>query len=65
MAEAGLGVGIVPRDFIRPSDRVRIIALAEPIPPRSVCLIRRKDRPLSAAARALQAMITEAGKEPV
>ena len=63
MAEAGLGVGIVPRDFIRPSDRVRIIDLAEPIPPRSVCLIRRKDRPLSAAARALETMITEAGKE--
>lgn len=63
MAEAGLGVGIVPRDFIRPSDRVRVIDLAEPIPPRSVCLIRRKDRPLSAAARALETMITEAGKE--
>ena len=63
MAEAGLGVGIVPRDFIRPSDRVRIIDLAEPIPPRSVCLIRRKDRPLSAAARALETMIAEAGKE--
>ena len=61
--EAGLGVGIVPRDFIRPSDRVRVIDLAEPIPPRSVCLIRRKDRPLSAAARALETMITEAGKE--
>lgn len=63
MAEAGLGVGIVPRDFIRPSDRVRVVGLAEPIPPRSVCLIRRKDRPLSAAARALETMITEAGKE--
>lgn len=63
MAEAGLGVGIVPRDFIRPSDRVRVVDLAEPIPPRSVCLIRRKDRPLSAAARALETMITEAGKE--
>ena len=65
MAEAGLGVGIVPRDFIRPSDRVRIIDLAEPIPPRSVCLIRRKDRPLSAAARALETMIAEAGKESI
>lgn len=65
MAEAGLGVGIVPRDFIRPSDRVRVIDLAEPIPPRSVCLIRRKDRPLSAAARALETMITEAGKESI
>ena len=65
MAEAGLGVGIVPRDFIRPSDRVRVVDLAEPIPPRSVCLIRRKDRPLSAAARALETMITEAGKESI
>lgn len=65
MAEAGLGVGIVPRDFIRPSDRVRVIDLAEPIPPRSVCLIRRKDRPLSAAARALETMIAEAGKESI
>lgn len=60
MAEAGLGVGIVPQDFLRPSDAVRILPLEAPIPPRSVCIVKRKDRPLSAAARELERMIASA-----
>ena len=61
MVESGLGVGIVPRDFIRPSDNVRVIDLADPLPLRSVCLVKRKDQPLSVAAKELEAMIIEAG----
>lgn len=60
MAEAGLGVGIVPQDFLRPSDAVRILPLEAPIPPRSVCIVKRKDRPLSAAARELERMLASA-----
>lgn len=61
MVESGLGVGIVPRDFIRSSDHVCVIDLANPLPPRSVCLVKRKDQPLSVAARELEKMIVESG----
>ena len=62
MVESGLGIGIIPQDFIRPSDTVCVIDLAEPFPPRSVCLVKRKDQPLSVAARELEKMIIESGK---
>lgn len=61
MVESGLGIGIIPRDFIRPSDAVCVIDLAESIPPRSVCLVKRKDQPLSVAAKELEKMIVEYG----
>ena len=57
MAEAGLGVGIVPQDFIRTSDRVRTIELDEPLPPRAVCIVKRKGHPLSVAARELERIL--------
>lgn len=62
MVESGLGIGIIPKDFIRPSDKVCVINLAEQFPPRSVCLVKRKDQPLSFAARELEKMIIESGK---
>ena len=63
MAEAGLGVGIVPQDFIRTSDCVRTIELDEPLPPRAVCIVKRKGHPLSVAARELERMLLAAGTE--
>ena len=61
MVEAGLGVGIVPEDFIRPGDALCRIELEAPIPPRNVCLVKRKDRPISVAARELERMILQSG----
>ena len=63
MAEAGLGVGIVPQDFIRTSDRVRTIELDEPLPPRAVCIVKRKGHPLSVVAREFERMLLTAGAE--
>ena len=59
MAEAGLGVGIVPENFIRPSDDVCRVELQQPLPPREVCIVKRKGQPLSVAARALERMLLE------
>lgn len=58
MVEAGLGVGFLPEPLV--SDRVRVIALAEPVPSRTVCLVRRKEQPLRVAARQLEEMILAA-----
>lgn len=65
MVESDLGVGIVPQDFIRPSDNVCVINLAEPLPPRSVCLVKRKDQPLSVAAKELEKMLVEHWKSNI
>ena len=63
MAEAGLGVGIVPEACIRPSDNVRCIELQEPLPLRAVCIVKRKGQPLSVAARELERMLLAAGTQ--
>lgn len=57
IAEAALGIGFVPCEFIRTSDNVKIIDLAEKIPPRNICLIKRTEQPLSMAAKELEKMI--------
>lgn len=62
LAEAGLGVGFIPRDFVKSSDGVRIIDLKESVPERSVCLIKRAGQPLSVAAATLEKMILDASK---
>ena len=59
MVEANLGVGFVPEQFIQPGNNVHIVDLAEEIPERSIVLIKRRGRPLSVAARALERMILE------
>lgn len=55
MVEADLGIGFVPRQFV--SDRVEILELAEDIPPRAICLVKRREQALSAAARELEQML--------
>ena len=62
MAEAGLGVGIVPQEFLHPGDGVRVIELDEPLPPRAVCIVKRKGHPLSVAARELERMLLAAAR---
>ena len=63
MALADLGVGFVPEEFVNPSDNVRIIDLEEEIPERSICLIKRKEQPLSVVAKELERMIIEPASE--
>ena len=62
MAEAGLGVGIVPQEFLHPGDGVRVIELDEPLPPRAVCIVKRKGHPLSVAAKELERMLLAAAR---
>lgn len=56
----GLGIGFVPEEFLlelpSPSP-VQTIPLKEPVPKRSVLLLKRKGQALSAAARKLEQMI--------
>lgn len=64
MVEASLGIGFVPEEFLPAMHQVFAIDLVEPIPPRSICLIRRKDHPLSVAATELERLILAEGSQP-
>lgn len=57
IVKAGLGIGFVPEEFVHPYDNVKIIDLEEKIPERSICLVKRKEQPLSLAAKELEKMI--------
>ena len=63
MVEADLGVGFVACEFIHPTDNVCILDIAEEIPTRDICLIKRKEQPLSVAAKELEKMILEATQD--
>lgn len=64
MVEASLGIGFVPEDFLPSMREVYAIQLVDPIPPRSICIIRRRDLPLSVAASELERLIIAEGSHP-
>lgn len=63
MVEADLGIGFVPEEFLREGDGICRIKLEEKIPKRSIVIIKRKEQPLSVAAKELERMIRECGNQ--
>lgn len=59
MIEADLGVGFVPEEFLKYSEGICRINLKEEIPKRNIVIIKRKEQPLSVAAKELEHMIKE------
>lgn len=59
MVEADLGIGFVPEQFLTPSSPLTVIDLQNQIPPRSICLVKRREQTLSLAARELERMILD------
>ncbi|MBP1579978.1 MAG: LysR family transcriptional regulator [Oscillospiraceae bacterium] len=60
MVEADLGIGFVPEQLMQlTASRVGLheITLDPPLPDREICLIKRRDQPLSIAARELEKLI--------
>lgn len=61
MVRHGLGLGFLPKNFAQESiekGEIFEIRLAEPIPPRYICLILDKNRPIGLASRELIRMLT-------
>lgn len=59
----GLGIGFVPEEFLQelsPSEPIRALPLKDPVPKRSILLLKRERYALSAAARKLDQMILSA-----
>jgi len=61
MVKNNLGIGFVPEGFLKneEDDAVISLKLEDPIPPRSVCYIKRTDQSLSIAAKEFERMIIE------
>ena len=59
MIKSELGIGFVPTDFLAREDLEKLIILKmePPIPPRSICMLKRRGTPLSVAAASLERMI--------
>ena len=59
MVEADLGIGFIPEEFLKNGGGICRIGLKEQIPKRSIVIIKRKEQPLSVAAKELERMIRE------
>ena len=60
MIESDLGIGFIPIDFlghITDSGRIRVLKLDKPIPPRAICMLKRRHDPLTLAAKTLESML--------
>ena len=60
MVRADLGIGFVPEHTAREAaadGSIQILNLQQPLPERSICLLKRKDFPLSIASRELERML--------
>lgn len=60
MVRNNLGIGFVPQDFLSDTSEnagIYQMTLTQQIPPRSICLIKNKELPLSVAAMELEKMI--------
>jgi len=62
MVRNDLGIGFVPEDFIRQTadhKNLFVLSLKNEIPKRSICLLKRRDRSLTVAAKVLERMLLE------
>lgn len=62
VVRCNLGIGFVPREMlvgVPELTGIYPLTLEEPLAPRSICLFRRKNQPLSIAAKRLQQMLLD------
>ena len=58
MVKADLGIGFVPEDFLVGVDGVMVIETEAPLPEREIRLVKRKEQPLSLAAKELERLMS-------
>lgn len=65
MVKNDLGIGFVPEEFVRNESNHKnlfVLNLTDEIPSRYICMVKRKDRSLSIAAKELERMLLECRK---
>ncbi len=58
LVKYGLGIGFVPRQFLETEPDVCTVPLQEPLPPREILMVRKKDHSLPLPARELIRLIS-------
>ena len=59
LVKYGLGIGFVPEQFLESEDSIKKISLTEPLPPRQIILVKKKEHSLSLPAKELVNMINK------
>ena len=61
MIKSELGIGFVPTDFLETEalEKLIILKMEPPIPSRNICMLKRRNTPLSVAAAKLERMIRQ------
>ena len=59
MVKADLGIGFVPKKFIKESDGIYVIDTEKPLPKREIRMVKRSDRTLCLAAKELEKLILQ------
>lgn len=59
MIKSDLGIGFIPTDFLENEtmENLVILNMKPPLPPRNICILKRKDLPLSLSASELERLI--------
>ena len=57
MLKADMGISFIPEEMIKVNNDIHPIRLLDELPPRHICLIKRKNHTLSIAAKKMEAMI--------
>lgn len=66
LVRSDLGIGFVPAEFARPSlaaDEIFEVKLAQAVPPREICFLKDRRRPLSAAGEAFCRILEDPAEE--
>ena len=62
MIESDLGIGFIPTEFLEHStdrDRLHVLKLDTSVPPRAICMLKRRHDTLSLAAKTLESMLLD------
>ena len=63
MAAYDLGIGFVPKPFLKGAEHVHILTLKEPLPLRKICMLKRQGHPISIASKELEHLILTYGEK--
>ena len=62
LVRADLGIGFVPREFLAEGSGLTVIQTQTPLPEREIRIVKRRDQALGAAARELERLLLEVGR---
>ena len=63
MIKADLGIGFVPEEFLEGIEGISVVETEKPLPEREIRIVKRREQSLGIAAKEMERLIIEYGKE--